>query len=176
MLPRKNMRFISSLLSNVVKYKPIRLFQAGLMVLKIAAATGRLSGFPVPEMASLMEDAVNQMCKAVDSELQEEAASLFAKALDTGAKKISEAKASIEEALPAETMKEARTVVEKSASWLEELLEKQEPEWKSLTGLKMVRSASDDVPLPLSECPGVYKASSGLRLPCQAANLRCFAL
>jgi hypothetical protein len=137
LLPRKYMPFLSLMLPDVVK--PIRLLQAGLMVLKIAAATGRLSGFPVPDMASLMEDAVNQMCKAVDSELQEEAASLFAKAMDTGAKKISEVKATIDEALPAETMQEARTVVKKSAYWLEKLLKDQGPEWKSLTGLKMVR-------------------------------------
>jgi len=115
------------------------------MMLKIAAAAGRLSGFPIPDMASLAEDAVNQMCKVVDSVLEKEAAALFAMALDTGAQKLSEARsnveASMDKALPAEHILNARSVIELSADSIEELLQHQEPKWKSLTGLKLVRLA-----------------------------------
>lgn len=107
--------------------------QTGLTILKVAAAVGRLSGVPVPDLGSAVERGLESMVQTVDAVLGEQASTLLEEALEATKHGAEEGMTQL---LDAETSDKVNGMMRKSAQELKKLL----PEgWEAQTGLVKVR-------------------------------------
>jgi hypothetical protein len=130
----------------VVKAMPY--VKLGLTALKVAAAAGKLTGFPVPDLRSMIdsqlsalgefkEEAITNMCAMTKDEAtaRELLDAVDAKCQELLGEKVQELK--LVDGEPLKECLELKKCLEKSAGELHELLSKEYPKWKDECGLEL---------------------------------------
>jgi len=131
----------------VVKAMPY--IMLGLTVLKVAAAAGKLTGFPIPDLGSMIDSqlsaldgfkevAITSMCGMTGAHVttvRELLGAVDAKCQELLGEKVQELK--LVDGKPLEEDKNLKKCLKMSASELDELLSKEYPDWKKNCGLKL---------------------------------------
>jgi hypothetical protein len=130
----------------VVKAMPY--VKLGLTALKVAAAAGKLTGFPVPDLRCMIdsqlsalgefkEEAITNMCAMTKDEAtaRELLDAVDAKCQELLGEKVQELK--LVDGEPLKECLELKKCLEKSAGELDELLSKEYPKWKDECGLEL---------------------------------------
>ena len=126
--------------------------QAGLTILKLAAAAGRLSGFPVPDVGGMLSGALSSMTDVLEelrSDAEEvigaESVSTLSKLYSSIRQRAGDSMTSTAERVLASagqadpSVDRARSVVTKSADALAQILDVEHKGWETRTGLQQVR-------------------------------------
>lgn len=109
--------------------------QVGLTVLKVAAAVGRLFGYPVPDLAGCSGQAIGWMSDTVNSALGEEAAAVFDQAAENAGRLFADSSSVALESEPPRVPLQTHKIMRRSA---QELREKLPTDWEQCIGLAKV--------------------------------------